>query len=35
MCSGMHDCSIRAGDRWMKKHYDRYAQWAKRNNSCW
>jgi len=29
----MHDCSIRTGDRWMKKHFDRYAQWAKRNNS--
>jgi phosphatidylinositol-3-phosphatase len=33
MCNGMHDCSIRTGDRWMKKHFDRYAQWAKRNNS--
>lgn len=33
MCHGMHDCSIRTGDRWMKKHFDRYAQWAKQNNS--
>ena len=33
MCHGMHDCSVRTGDRWMKKHFDGYAQWAKRNNS--
>ena len=33
MCHGMHDCSIRTGDRWMKQHLDGYAQWAKRNNS--
>ena len=33
MCHGMHDCSIRTGDRWMNKHFDRYAQWAKQNNS--
>ena len=33
MCNSMHDCSIRTGDRWMEKHFDRYAQWAKRNNS--
>jgi hypothetical protein len=33
MCHGMHDCSVRTGDRWMKNHFDRYAQWAKRNNS--
>ena len=33
MCHGMHDCSIRIGDRWMSKHFDRYAQWAKQNNS--
>jgi hypothetical protein len=33
MCNGMHDCSVRTGDRWMKKHFARYAQWAKRNNS--
>jgi hypothetical protein len=33
MCHGMHDCSIRTGDRWMKQHFDRYAQWAQRNNS--
>ena len=33
MCHGMHDCSVRTGDGWMKKHFDRYAQWAKRNNS--
>jgi hypothetical protein len=33
MCHDMHDCSIRTGDRWMKKHFARYARWAKRNNS--
>jgi hypothetical protein len=33
MCHGMHDCSVRTGDRWMKKHFDRYARWAPRNNS--
>ena len=33
MCQGMHDCSIRSGDCWMKKHFDRYAQWAPRQNS--
>ncbi|HEX3206180.1 MAG TPA: alkaline phosphatase family protein, partial [Propionibacteriaceae bacterium] len=26
------DCSIRTGDRWMKKHLDRYAWWAIRHN---
>jgi hypothetical protein len=33
MCHGMHDCSIRTGDRWTKKHFDRYARWAPRHNS--
>lgn len=33
MCNDMHDCSIRTGDRWMKKHFDRYARWAPRHNS--
>ena len=33
MCHSMHDCSIRTGDRWMKKHFDRYARWAPRHNS--
>jgi hypothetical protein len=33
MCHSMHDCSIRTGDRWMKKHIDRYARWATRHNS--
>ena len=33
MCNDMHDCSVRTGDRWMKKHFARYARWAKRNNS--
>jgi phosphatidylinositol-3-phosphatase len=28
MCHGMHDCSVRIGDRWIKKHFDRYARWA-------
>ena len=33
MCHDMHDCSIRTGDRWMKKHFRRYARWAPLNNS--
>jgi hypothetical protein len=33
MCHGMHDCSVRTGDRWMKEHFDRYARWAPRHNS--
>jgi hypothetical protein len=33
MCHSMHDCSIRTADRWMKKHLDRYAQWATHHNS--
>jgi phosphatidylinositol-3-phosphatase len=33
MCHSMHDCSIRTGDRWMKKHLDRYARWATHHNS--
>jgi hypothetical protein len=33
MCNSMHDCSIHTGDRWMKKHFARYAKWAKRHNS--
>jgi hypothetical protein len=33
MCHGMHDCSIRTGDRWMKKHFSKYARWAPRHDS--
>jgi Phosphoesterase family len=33
MCHDMHDCSIRTGDRWIKKHFSRYARWAPRHNS--
>jgi phosphatidylinositol-3-phosphatase len=33
MCHDMHDCSIRTGDRWLKKHFDRYARWATHHNS--
>jgi hypothetical protein len=33
MCHGMDDCSVRTGDRWIKKHFDRYARWAPRHNS--
>jgi acid phosphatase len=33
MCHGMHDCSVRTGDRWMKKHFDRYVRWAPAHNS--
>ena len=33
MCHSMHDCSVRTGDRWMKKHLDRYARWATHHHS--
>src|SRR4030095_15883324 len=33
MCHDMHDCSVRTGDRWLEKHFRRYARWAPRNNS--
>ena len=33
MCHDMHDCSIRTGDRWLKKHFDRYARWAPGHDS--
>jgi hypothetical protein len=33
MCHDMHDCSVRTGDQWMKKHFNRYARWAPRHNS--
>ena len=33
MCNSMHDCSIHTGDRWMKRHFARYAKWAKHHNS--
>ena len=33
MCHDMHDCSIRTGDQWMKKHFRRYARWAPGHNS--
>jgi len=33
MCHSMHDCSIRTGDRWLRKHFDHYLQWAQRHNS--
>ena len=33
MCNSMHDCSIHTGDRWMKRHFARYAKWAKDHNS--
>jgi hypothetical protein len=33
MCHGMHDCSVRIGDRWMKKHVDRYVRWAAGHDS--
>jgi Phosphoesterase family len=33
MCHGMHDCSVRTGDRWMKEHFSRYARWAPGHNS--
>ena len=33
MCHDMHDCSIRTGDRWLKKHFSRYSRWAPHHNS--
>ncbi len=33
MCHDMHDCSVRTGDRWMRKHFGRYANWAQQHNS--
>jgi Phosphoesterase family len=33
VCHGMHDCSVRIGDRWIKEHFDRYARWAQGHNS--
>ncbi|SDZ25936.1 acid phosphatase [Amycolatopsis xylanica] len=33
LCSDMHDCGIDTGDKWLKKHLDAYAQWAKTHNS--
>jgi hypothetical protein len=33
MCHSMHDCSIRTGDRWMKKRISPYARWATGHNS--
>ncbi|MDA3922907.1 MAG: hypothetical protein PF501_19845 [Salinisphaera sp.] len=29
----MHSASIAAGDRWLKRHMNRYARWADRHNS--
>lgn len=33
MCNDMHDCSVGAGDTWLKANLDAYAQWAKTHNS--
>jgi hypothetical protein len=33
LCDDMHDCSIQTGDSWLKNNIDKYAQWAKTNNS--
>ena len=33
MCHDMHDCSVKTGDNWMRKHIDPYARWAVANNS--
>lgn len=33
MCHDMHDCSTAAGDRWLRKHLDGYARWAKKHHS--
>jgi acid phosphatase len=33
VCHSMPDCSIGTGDRWMKKHLDRYSRWPTHHNS--
>lgn len=29
----MHDGTVSEGDRWLQRHFERYASWAKRHNS--
>lgn len=33
LCHDMHDCSIAAGDRWMRTRLDGYRRWARRHGS--
>ena len=33
LCHDMHDCSIAAGDAWLRAHIDGYASWAMRHHS--
>ena len=33
MCHDMHDCSVAAGDAWLKQNLDAYARWAMTHNS--
>ncbi|MCX3062801.1 alkaline phosphatase family protein [Streptomyces beihaiensis] len=33
LCSDMHNCSVKTGDRWIKNNLGDYATWAKSHNS--
>ena len=33
LCHDMHDCSVKTGDRWLKKHIRPYVIWAKAHDS--
>jgi acid phosphatase len=33
LCSDMHNCSIRHGNRWLKSNFKDYVAWARENNS--
>ena len=33
LCSDMHNCSVRHGNRWLKSHFKDYVAWARENNS--
>jgi phosphatidylinositol-3-phosphatase len=33
LCDDMHDCSIAAGDTWLRNNIDPYVRWAERHNS--
>ena len=33
LCDDMHDCSVSAGDSWLRKHLSGYVNWAMKHNS--
>jgi len=33
LCDDMHDCSVSAGNAWLRRHLSAYASWAKANDS--